>query len=149
VPSLGLTVWDVRRSVVVSVTGQVDIATVPQFSKALRVALGSGTARRVCDLTRVSFLDASCLRALLNGRRQALARKAWLDVVCTQSMPRKVIRLTGVDTELFPATTAWPRRSMPKSGVPPVQETADVEFALAVGRCLREEMNSDRHRSPI
>jgi len=97
-PSLGLAVREVRRSVVLSVAGEIDLATVPQLSEALRVAIRSGTARLVCDLTRVSFLDASCLRVLLIARRQAIALDAWLDVVCTQSMPCKVIRLTGLDT---------------------------------------------------
>lgn len=94
---LVLTEWINGRSVVVSVTGEVDIASAPQLSEALCAALASGGDRLICDLGGVSFLDASGLRVLLNARQSAIASGARLDLVCTQLMPRKVIRLTGVD----------------------------------------------------
>jgi len=96
-PTLGLAVWHKGRSVVVSVAGDVDIATTAQLSEALCAALSSGVMWLVCDLTGVAFLDASGLRALLIARRRAIVSCARLDLVCTQSQPRKVIRLTGLD----------------------------------------------------
>ncbi|MHB8328786.1 MAG: STAS domain-containing protein [Acidimicrobiales bacterium] len=87
-----------RGSVVVSVVGEVDIATTTQLSEALCEALRSGAKRLVCDLSEVGFLDASGLRALLVSRRRALECDAVLDLVCPQALPRRVIGLTGVDT---------------------------------------------------
>jgi len=94
---LGLTVWNKGRSVVVSVAGDVDVATTAELSEALCAVLRSGVRCLVCDLTGVGFLDASGLRALLIARRRALACDAWLDLACTQSQPRKIIQLTGLD----------------------------------------------------
>lgn len=96
-PCLRLTVWNQGRSVVVSVAGDVDIATTAQLSETLRAVLRRGVRRLVCDLTEVGFLDASGLRALLIARGRAIACDAWLDLACTQSQPRKIIQLTGVD----------------------------------------------------
>jgi anti-sigma B factor antagonist len=97
-PGLGLTVWNKGRSVVVSVAGDVDIATTAQLSDALCAVLSSGVRWLVCDLMGVGFLDASGLRALLIARRRAIACDAWLALACTQSQPRKIIQLTGLDT---------------------------------------------------
>ena len=95
---LALTVWSNGRSVVVSVSGEIDVATTAQLSEALSAALRAGVERLVCDLTDVGFLDASGVRALRIAGRRAGACYAWLDLVCTQSLPRKVVRLTGLDT---------------------------------------------------
>jgi len=69
-------------SVVVSVTGEVDIATTAQLSDALRAALRRGAMGLVCDLTGVGFLGAAGLRTLLAARRRAIACRAWFDLVC-------------------------------------------------------------------
>lgn len=87
-----------NRSVVLSINGEVDIATAAQLSAALDATISSGARGLICDLSGVSFLDASGLTALLNARRRAIASDVFLDLVCMDSMPRKVIGLTGVDT---------------------------------------------------
>ena len=71
-PGLGLVVWKKDRSVVVSVTGEVDIATTPQITE-LGAALRLGARGLVCDLTGVSILDAAGLMALLLARRRNAA----------------------------------------------------------------------------
>ena len=96
-PRLGLTEWTMGSSVVVSVTGEVDIATTAQLSTALGAALRRGAEGLVCDLTGVSFLGAAGLTALLVARRRAIACHTWLDLVCPQPLPRKVIALVGLD----------------------------------------------------
>jgi hypothetical protein len=55
-PKLGLTEWTSGSSVVVSVIGEVDIATTTQLSDALGMALRRGVKGLVCDLSGVSFL---------------------------------------------------------------------------------------------
>lgn len=96
-PRLGLTEWTIGSSVVVSVTGEVDIATTAQLSDALGAALRRGAMGLVCDLTGVSFLDAASLTALLVARRRAITCQTWFDLVCPQPLPRKVIALVGLD----------------------------------------------------
>ena len=84
-PSLDLAEWKKDRSIVLSVTGEVDIATTPQLSEALAAALRFLAKGLVCDLTGVSFLGASGLTALLLVRRRAVACHTWLDLACPQS----------------------------------------------------------------
>ena len=84
-------------SVVVSVSGEVDLATTAQLSEALGAALRRGAVGLVCDLTGVSFLGAAGLTALLVARRRAIARHSWFDLVYPQPFPRKVIALVGLD----------------------------------------------------
>jgi anti-sigma B factor antagonist len=90
----------VGHSVVVSVTGELDVATTAQLSAALGMALRRGAKGLVCDLSGVSFLGAAGLRTLLVARRRAIACRAWFDLVCPQPFPRKVIALVGLD-EVF------------------------------------------------
>ncbi|MHB1582758.1 MAG: STAS domain-containing protein [Acidimicrobiales bacterium] len=96
-PRLGLSEWTSGPSVVVSVTGEVDIATTDQLTEALGAALHRGAVGLVCDLTSVSFLGAAGLTALLVARRRAIAGHSWFDLVCPQPFPRKVIALVGLD----------------------------------------------------
>ncbi len=99
-PRLGLTEWTMASSVVVSVTGEVDIATAAQLSEALGTALRRGAKGLVCDLTGVSFLGSTGLTALLVAQRRTIARHSWFDLVCPQPLPRKVIELLGLDAVL-------------------------------------------------
>ena len=97
VASLGLTEWTMGSSVVVSVTGEVDIATAVQLSQALGAALRRGPEGLICDLSGVGFLGAAGLTVLLVARRRALALHARFDLVCPQALPRRIIALVGLD----------------------------------------------------
>jgi anti-anti-sigma regulatory factor len=56
------------RSTIVSVDGEVDIATSAQLSEALGAALRLDAKELVCDLSSVSFFGASVLMALQVSR---------------------------------------------------------------------------------
>ena len=124
-PRLGLTEWTMGSSVVVSVTGEVDIATTAQLSTALGAALRRGAQGLVCDLTGVSFLGAAGLTALLVARWRAIACRTWFDVVCPQSLPRKVIALVGLDAvfTLYDCVTdAADAQARPSDGLERISE---------------------------
>jgi anti-anti-sigma factor len=87
-------------SVVVSATGEVDIATTVQLSQALSAALRRGARGLVCDLTGVSFLGAAGMTTLVLARRRAVVWGTWFDVVCPQPTARRVIALLGLDAVL-------------------------------------------------
>ena len=89
----------VRRKpkyVLVTVAGEVDIATVAQLRERLRALAASGRPL-VADLERVSFMDASGLGALASAARLAAEHGASLQVVCAQEQIRRLFRLTGLD----------------------------------------------------
>ena len=117
--SLGLTEWKMGSSVILSVTGEVDIATTDQLSEALDAALRPRTEGLVCDLSGVSFLGAAGLTVLLVARRRAIACHAWFDLVCPQPLARRVIALVGLDAvfslhdRVAEAAAAQARRERP------------------------------------
>jgi len=116
VASLGLTKWTMGSSVIMSVTGEVDIATTDQLSEALGAALHRGPKGLICDLSGVGFLGAAGLTTLLVARRRAAACHAWFDLACSQPLPRRVIALAGLDAvfslhdHVAEAATAQARR---------------------------------------
>ncbi len=89
----------VRRKskyVLVTVAGEVDIATAARLRERLRALAVSGRPL-VADLERVSFMDASGLGALASAARLAAEHGASLQVVCARERIRRLFRLTGLD----------------------------------------------------
>lgn len=80
-------------SCTVSVTGEVDIATVEEFLAAAGGCLDSGATAVVLDLGGVTFIDSSGLGALVRIRN--LARERGADVTLDR-VPDAVTRLLEV-----------------------------------------------------
>ena len=85
--------------VVVTVAGEVDIATVAALRERLS-ALAAGGLPLVADLDQVSFIDATGLGALAAAARLAAARGVSLHVVCAQPQTRRLFRITGLDRQI-------------------------------------------------
>jgi anti-sigma B factor antagonist len=89
----------VRRGaghVLVTVAGEVDIATVPRLREQL-FALAAGGRPLIADLDRVSFIDAAGLGVLAGAAGRAAAHGGSLHVVCARDRTRRLLRLTGLD----------------------------------------------------
>src|ERR1700754_1429226 len=71
----------IDRIVVLSVCDTVDIHSEPQFTEAIRDALGKGPAGIIVDLTEVEFLASIGMSALLAAQEQADAVRARFGVV--------------------------------------------------------------------
>ena len=98
---------EVRRErgyVVVTVAGEVDIATVTRLRERLFELAASGR-NLVVDLDQVSFIDSAGLAALVGAARRADAHGASLQVVCTRPRTRQLFRLTGLDSRVPLART--------------------------------------------
>lgn len=111
---LALTVG-IRREptyVLVTVAGQVDIATAPDLGERLSALVAEGSAV-VVDLDQVSFIDAAGLGVLARVARQAAARRSSLHVVCGQPRTRRLLRLTVVGATVpLSATPAEAHRAI-------------------------------------
>ena len=70
------------RIPVVSVTGEVDMATAPEFEQTLLGAADSGTEQVIVDLTGCSYFDSTGLKALLATRRHLDPMNRRLSIVC-------------------------------------------------------------------
>ena len=89
---------------VISVAGEVDIATAPQLGHHLAALAGSGRPV-IADLDQVGFIDAAGLRVLAAAARQAAAAGGSLHVVSGRYQVRRVFALTGLDRQIPLART--------------------------------------------
>lgn len=89
-----------KRSVtVVTLSGEVDLATAPDLERRLAAAVASGDT--VTDLTGVAFMDSTGLRVLISAHEAAAAAGHSLALVVLSSGPvAKLLSITGVDGEL-------------------------------------------------
>ena len=85
--------------VIVSVAGEIDIATVARLRDRLG-ALAVAGLPLVADLDQVTFIDATGLGALAVAARQAAAQGTSLHVVCARPQTRRLFRLTGLDHQV-------------------------------------------------
>ena len=83
----------------VTVAGEIDIATVVQFEEELS-ALAAGGRRLVADLGQVSFIDAAGLRALGRAAKQAAAHSGKMHVICGRPQILRLFQLTGLDERI-------------------------------------------------
>jgi anti-sigma B factor antagonist len=102
--------------VVVTVAGEVDIATVAELRERLAALAVSGVPV-VADLDQVSFIDATGLGALAGAARAATEHGTSLHVVCAQPQTRRLFRVTGLDRQ-----------------IPLAHDLAEVLRALGAGR---------------
>jgi anti-sigma B factor antagonist len=89
---------------VLSVTGQVDVATVDTLSGGIRDALAGDPETLVVDLSAVAFFGSGGLRALLEADGRATANGCRLVVIPGTGVVRRLLDRTKADTRLTIAT---------------------------------------------
>ncbi len=96
---------DVDGHQVVSVAGELDIATAQQAYAYISDVIDTGKAPVSVDLGEVTFCDASGLSVLARAAKHA--RQTGQRLMLTSARPSmlKIIRITGLDTE-FPELSA-------------------------------------------
>jgi anti-sigma B factor antagonist len=93
---LSIHVTKVGAHDVVSLAGEVDVATLPRLADALLRALGPGR-RLVVDLDGVHVLDDAALGLLLGAAGRARLSEGDLVVVASAPVLRDRLALTGFD----------------------------------------------------
>jgi anti-sigma B factor antagonist len=86
-----------RGYAIVTVIGEIDIATVTRLRERLFELAASGRPL-VTDLDRVSFIDSGGLSALVGAAKRTAVYGGSLRVVCARPEIRKLFRLTGLDS---------------------------------------------------
>ena len=82
---------------VITVSGEVDLATSPELDLVIIAALDSGAGSLVVDLTDVSFMDSSGLGVIVRGLKRCREADKDLDLVITNERVLKVFGITGLD----------------------------------------------------
>lgn len=81
----------------ITVSGEVDLATSPDLDVAIITAIDSGTSSVVIDLTDVSFMDSSGLGVIVRALKRCREAENDLDLVITNERVLKVFGITGLD----------------------------------------------------
>jgi len=83
-------------TVVLAVTGEVDIAAAPALREAISDAIADGAVDLTVDLDRTSFLDSAGISALIWGRSLADREHCAFRVVNARDLVDRVLEMTGV-----------------------------------------------------
>jgi anti-sigma B factor antagonist len=82
---------------VVSVRGEIDLFTAPEFKQHVSAPIDAGVAHVVVDLSRTTFIDSSSLGVLIGAHRRLKLRGGSLAIVCHNEAIVKTFRITGLD----------------------------------------------------
>jgi anti-sigma B factor antagonist len=82
---------------IVTVSGEVDLATSPDLDAAVIAGLESGTDSVIIDLTDVSFMDSSGLGVIVRALKRCREAEIELDLVISNDRVLKVFGITGLD----------------------------------------------------
>jgi anti-anti-sigma factor len=136
VPLLNVALVPGPDQVVVRLTGDADLSTVPQLSDALVQAAGLGTSQLVVDLAAARFWDSSALHALTTFTAELAAAGRACRIVGAGPTTRRLIRAAGLadrldlDGPVPGPTTPRPaperRASRPRGAAAPAARRAGV-----------------------
>jgi anti-sigma B factor antagonist len=82
---------------VVSVYGELDVATSPTLRERLVDLIGDGSVRLVLELDGVDFLDSTGLGTIVSSLKRARTHGGDLRLVCNQARIRRLFEITGLD----------------------------------------------------
>ncbi|HEX3948143.1 MAG TPA: STAS domain-containing protein [Acidimicrobiales bacterium] len=85
---------------VVSVTGEIDVATAPQLRDRLQSRVAAGSSTVAVNLLDVTFLDSTALGVLVGALKRCREAGGDLRLVIAEPRILKVFEITGL-TEVF------------------------------------------------
>ena len=88
-------------SYVISLSGEVDLYTAPEFKQQLLEVIGQGGSDVVVDLSDTTFIDSTTLGVLVGGVKRLRPSGGQLTLVCSDRNITKIFEITGLD-KVFP-----------------------------------------------
>ena len=82
---------------VISLAGEVDLYTAPEFKQQLLEVIGQGGTEVVVDFTSTTFIDSTTLGVLVGGVKRLRANDGQLSLVCSDRNITKIFEITGLD----------------------------------------------------
>ena len=86
---------------VISLSGEVDLYTAPEFKERLVQVIEDGKKQLVVDLSKATFIDSTTLGVLVGGVKRLRPSGGSLALVCTDQNISKIFEITGLD-RVFP-----------------------------------------------
>ena len=92
---------------VISLAGEVDLYTAPEFKQQLLDVISNGGKQLIVDFTDTTFIDSTTLGVLVGGVKRLRTNDGQLSLVCSDRNITKIFEITGLD-RVF---TIYPTRS--------------------------------------
>src|SRR5436190_9456595 len=82
---------------VISLVGEVDLYTAPEFKQQLLDVIASGGKDVVVDFSNTTFIDSTTLGVLVGGVKRLRAQDGRLSLVSSDRNITKIFEITGLD----------------------------------------------------
>jgi anti-sigma B factor antagonist len=86
-----------EQQYVISLAGEVDLYTAPEFKQQLLDVIGKGAKDVVVDFTNTTFIDSTTLGVLVGGVKRLRQNDGQLSLVCSDRNITKIFEITGLD----------------------------------------------------
>ena len=83
---------------VVSVRGEIDLFTAPEFKQHVNGAIDEGRRLVIVDLNEATFIDSSSLGILISAHRRLRGRGGRLVIACDVAPILNTFSITGLDS---------------------------------------------------
>ena len=84
-------------SYVISLAGEVDLYTAPEFKQQLLEVISQGAKSVIVDFTDTTFIDSTTLGVLVGGVKRLRTAGGQLALVCSDRNITKIFEITGLD----------------------------------------------------
>jgi anti-sigma B factor antagonist len=81
----------------ISLAGEVDLYTAPEFKQQLLEVIGEGAKTVLVDLTDTTFIDSTTLGVLVGGVKRLRPNGGQLALICDDRNITKIFEITGLD----------------------------------------------------
>ena len=86
-----------QNAYVVSLAGEVDLYTAPEFKQQLLEVISQGAKTVIVDFTNTTFIDSTTLGVLVGGVKRLRTNDGQLSLVCSDRNITKIFEITGLD----------------------------------------------------
>jgi anti-sigma B factor antagonist len=82
---------------VISLAGEVDLYTAPEFKQQLLDVISQGGKDVIVDFSGTTFIDSTTLGVLVGGVKRLRTNDGQLSLVCNDRNITKIFEITGLD----------------------------------------------------
>ena len=82
---------------VISLAGEVDLYTAPEFKQQLLDVISHGGNEVIVDFSNTTFIDSTTLGVLVGGVKRLRTNDGQLSLVCSDRNITKIFEITGLD----------------------------------------------------
>jgi anti-sigma B factor antagonist len=86
-----------EHAYVISLAGEVDLYTAPEFKQQLLEVIAQGATHVIVDFSNTTFIDSTTLGVLVGGVKRLRGNDGQLTLVCSDRNITKIFEITGLD----------------------------------------------------